>query len=90
MANLIMKDQAKTTWPEETTSMVQIESAVKKVVILSAMFSVSALALAIVLTSGVNASVANADQPDFMISPDFADYMHRYGNGMVFSDMDTQ
>jgi len=40
--------------------------------------------------SQLNTPMILADQPDFMVSPDFADYMHRQGSGMVFNEMDVQ
>jgi len=53
------------------------------------------LIIALVAAGGISVNSANADAvalPDqaLMISPDFADYMTRYGNGMIFTDMDVQ
>lgn len=54
----------------------------------------AAIIIALVSASGLSVNSANADaaalDQNLMISPDFADYMIRYGNGVIFNDMDVQ
>jgi hypothetical protein len=55
------------------------------------LFAIMATAVTLHAIESVQASaIAQADQPDFMLSTDYLDYMHRYGTGMIFNDQDME